>query len=194
LWYLVFVRARNTSPAKRVSHPKFQIKREGSRTVRDRACLALCAVGAGARARVPGSSGTLLRARCVRKGCMHRHIVRGGCWGTRDCPQHTHCGWWVLGQARVFSALGQARARAAYARVARELAANASIACRVMTLQSALSLTPVCWASAHGCAWGSQDQVATGREPRQRNRTGPSQAHALGAGNLLPGQLGLFAC
>jgi hypothetical protein len=128
-------------PGKKGFPPK--ISNQKRRMVRDCVWLALCAVGAWARARVPG---TLLRARCVRKGCMHRHIVRGGCWGTRDCPQHTHCGWWVLGQERVFSALGQAGARAASARVARELAANASIACRAMALQSALSLTPVCWA------------------------------------------------
>jgi hypothetical protein len=33
-------------------------------------------------------------ALCVRKGCMHHHIVPGGCWGTRECPRHTHCAWW----------------------------------------------------------------------------------------------------
>ena len=52
---------------------------------------------------------------------------------------------------------------------ARELAANASIACRAIALQSVLSLTPLCWASQQGCPRGFQGRVSTCREPRQRN-------------------------
>ena len=163
MWYLVFVRARNTSPAKRVGNLK---EKDPHRLVRDRAWFALRSVGAGARAcpRHPFARAACARVACTVTLCLVGARARASVPGT-----HIVRGGPVLGQARVFPALGhaRARARAASARVAREFAVNASIACRAMVLQSALSLTPVCWASQQGCA-----RVAKGREPRQRNRPG----------------------
>ena len=92
-------------------------------------------------------------------------IAIGGCWGTRACPRHARAHvpgtFLCVMRAQMFPAFK------ASARDARDFAVNASIACRAMALQSALSLTPVCWASQQGCAG-----VAKGREPRQRNPPG----------------------
>ena len=106
MWYLVFVRARNTSPAKRVGNLK---EKDPHRLVRDRAWLALRSVGAGARAcpRHPFARAACARVACTVTLCLVGARARASVPGT-----HIVRGGPVLGQARVFPALGHAHARA----------------------------------------------------------------------------------
>jgi hypothetical protein len=69
-WYLYEPETRARQKGFPTQNFKSKEKHPQIRTGEGSRWLALCVVGAGARARVPG---TLLRAPCVRKGCMHRH-------------------------------------------------------------------------------------------------------------------------
>jgi hypothetical protein len=109
-------------------------------------------------------------------------ITLGGCWGTRACPRHVRSrvpGTFLRSlRAQMFPALGHARARARCVRKGSTRVRCQRKHCRAMALQSALRLTPVSWASQQGCPSSTQNLVTKGREARQRNRTGPSQAQS----------------
>ena len=117
----------------------------------------------------------------VSEGWRVARSALGGRWCTRACPRHARK---RVSQGRHPFAcaacanvpgIGVLRvARIAGFSTARCLRKH----CRAMALQSALRLTPGSWASQKGCPRSRQTLGAKGREARQRNRAGPSQAQS----------------